>query len=82
MTDVAIGYGIIGLGIYVSYKCIKGVLNFHNPLRHQNVKVVSTPEECRKIVRLLRKDTKKYKVLGFDCEWVSEYRRRQPVAFN
>lgn len=66
----------IGIGIYVVWK----INNYLRPLRHMNVKVVTTEKECNRVVARLRKDLVKYPVLGFDCEWVTRGFYRGPVA--
>lgn len=34
-------------------KQLKTTYNFSNPLRHQTIKIIETPEECRQIVNHL-----------------------------
>lgn len=73
-----------GLGIFVA--CRKYNLIFRikdyilNPLRHKHVQIVTNVEECQRVVTRLRKDADKYKVLGFDCEWLTVDGSRRPVA--
>ena len=44
------------------------------------IHIITNTEECQKIVTRLRKDLDTYKVLGFDCEWLTVDGNRRPVA--
>ncbi|XP_030373583.1 exonuclease 3'-5' domain-containing protein 2 isoform X2 [Scaptodrosophila lebanonensis] len=54
--------------------------HFNNPLMQKRTVVISSFEESQKAVKELKKHCQSYKVLGFDCEWVSEGGSRHPVA--
>lgn len=76
----------LGIGIFVACRRynwinkLKSALGYIPKLHRQDVSISSNPKECELIVDLLRKDTAKYSVLGFDCEWVTVNGVRRPVA--
>ena len=59
---------------------LKNLLNYRNPLRNQVIHIVNDVEECNKVIESLKFDLAKYRVLGFDCEWVTVSGTRHPVA--
>ncbi|EAT35135.1 AAEL012690-PA [Aedes aegypti] len=58
----------------------KLVRRFTDPLYNQSVRIVTNPEDCQKVIGLLRDHCREFRVLGFDCEWVNEQGKRHPVA--
>lgn len=87
-TLVPIVLAACGLGLLVAackrYRLlprIKSLLVFDKPSQSsETVKVVSSLDECRRVVSQLEHDSKDYRVLGFDCEWVTVNGVRRPVA--
>ncbi|KAL9873126.1 exonuclease 3'-5' domain-containing protein 2-like isoform 1-T1 [Glossina fuscipes fuscipes] len=61
----------VGIGLGLAYLFVK-FQNYLEPCDHDKA--------CDNIVNTLRKHCGDYKVLGFDCEWVSVGRSRKPVA--
>uniref|UniRef100_A0A1B0BNC1 3'-5' exonuclease domain-containing protein n=1 Tax=Glossina palpalis gambiensis TaxID=67801 RepID=A0A1B0BNC1_9MUSC len=61
----------VGIGLGLAYLFVK----FQNYLER-----CDHDKACDNIVNTLRKHCGDYKVLGFDCEWVSVGRSRKPVA--
>lgn len=53
---------------------------FTDPFYNQTVQIVNNFEECQKVVGTLRSHCQEYRILGLDCEWVSEQGKRHPVA--
>uniref|UniRef100_U5ESD1 Exonuclease 3'-5' domain-containing protein 2 n=1 Tax=Corethrella appendiculata TaxID=1370023 RepID=U5ESD1_9DIPT len=70
----------VSVGVGVIYVLTRYRRNMLNCLRSYNVQICNTAEECRLIVKKLRKDCEEYNVLGFDCEWVNVNGSRRPVA--
>uniref|UniRef100_A0A2M4BE22 Exonuclease 3'-5' domain-containing protein 2 n=1 Tax=Anopheles marajoara TaxID=58244 RepID=A0A2M4BE22_9DIPT len=76
----------VGIGIFVLTRYRNGImsrlkgLGQRDPLRGQQVHIINTADECRLIVSKLHRHCQEYKVLGFDCEWVSTQGKRRPVA--
>lgn len=71
----------VGAGaLYLLFNRRKIVRRFTDPLYNQSVRIVSNPEDCQKVIGLLRDHCREFRVLGFDCEWVNEQGNRHPVA--
>ncbi|XP_055602303.1 exonuclease 3'-5' domain-containing protein 2 [Uranotaenia lowii] len=71
----------VGVGtLYLLYNRKKLWSRFTDPLYGQSIHVVSSWDECRKVVGTLRNHCQEFRVLGFDCEWVNEQGNRHPVA--
>ncbi|KAI5635839.1 3'-5' exonuclease domain-containing protein [Phthorimaea operculella] len=49
-------------------------------LKYLNIKTVTTETTCDEVVQELRKRIQLHRAIGFDCEWVTENGKRQPVA--
>lgn len=79
IIGVTISYAVFKNRLKIQ-KSIKRFLDFKNPLRHQDVKIVETEEQCKAVINILRSHTKSFNVLGFDCEWVTVEGTRRPVA--
>ncbi|XP_055849502.1 exonuclease 3'-5' domain-containing protein 2 [Episyrphus balteatus] len=78
-----IGVGIAFAIIKNRHKIIqqlKYAYNFRNPLRHKHIEVIETTDDCQRIVATLKKHCHEYRVLGFDCEWVTVGGKRRPTA--
>ncbi|XP_075144958.1 exonuclease 3'-5' domain-containing 2 [Haematobia irritans] len=73
-----------GLGLLLLATKRSSLLSYfkrmQDPLRHRSIEVVQTADECRRIVHELKKHCDGYKVLGFDCEWVTVGGTRRPTA--
>lgn len=78
-ASVAVTYALFKNRALIQ-KNFKRFLDFKNPLRHKEVEIVETADQCQQVVRMLKNHTKEYKVLGIDCEWVTVGGRRRPVA--
>ncbi|KAJ4425777.1 exonuclease 3'-5' domain-containing protein 2 [Periplaneta americana] len=48
--------------------------------RHEKIVIVNTSEECQLSTEELRRNCAEFRVLGFDCEWVTKDGKRRPVA--
>lgn len=59
---------------------LKYAYNFRNPLRHKHIEIIETTDDCQRIVATLKKHCNEYRVLGFDCEWVTVGGKRRPTA--
>ncbi|XP_055906903.1 exonuclease 3'-5' domain-containing protein 2 isoform X2 [Eupeodes corollae] len=59
---------------------LKYAYDFRNPLRHKHIEVIETTDDCQRIVSTLKKHCNEYRVLGFDCEWVTVGGKRRPTA--
>lgn len=59
---------------------LKYAYNFRNPLRHKHIEIIETTDDCQRIVATLRKHCNEYRVLGFDCEWVTVGGKRRHTA--
>lgn len=54
--------GVAGIGVCILFtkyrhqivQKFRTTLDFRNPLRHQNIKIVNTEEECRQIVEEIK----------------------------
>ncbi|CAH0600197.1 unnamed protein product [Chrysodeixis includens] len=44
------------------------------------IKTITDEESCKEAVDELRRRCQRHRALGFDCEWVTEKGKRQPVA--
>uniref|UniRef100_A0A1A9ZM47 Exonuclease 3'-5' domain-containing protein 2 n=1 Tax=Glossina pallidipes TaxID=7398 RepID=A0A1A9ZM47_GLOPL len=53
---------------------------FQNPLKRKHVVLIQNTNDCQKVVNILKSHCSDYKVLGFDCEWVTVSGSRRPVA--
>lgn len=81
MVAAGIGVGvIIACKKYNLIQKLQMAIGLGHPLMHQHVQVITTVEECKSVVARLCKETRNFKVLGFDCEWVTVDGCRRPVA--
>ncbi|XP_013099170.1 exonuclease 3'-5' domain-containing protein 2 [Stomoxys calcitrans] len=75
-----------GLGLCVIVLATKRdrLLNYlkriRDPLGHRRIEVVQNVDDCHRVVRELKEHCNKFKVLGFDCEWVTVGGTRRPTA--
>ncbi|PNF14767.1 hypothetical protein B7P43_G08342 [Cryptotermes secundus] len=75
----------LGLGVvyflrkYGEYK-IKKITGYGLRTFGDRVVVVNSARECEVVAENLLRKCADFRVLGFDCEWVSDARRRRPVA--
>ncbi|PSN47595.1 Exonuclease 3'-5' domain-containing protein 2 [Blattella germanica] len=73
----------VGFGIaYVLRRYRSNVLQKLRKFQVKNpqIVVVSTVEDCQLIVKNIESRCSHYRVLGFDCEWVTRNGRRCPIA--
>ncbi|XP_055642855.1 exonuclease 3'-5' domain-containing protein 2 [Toxorhynchites rutilus septentrionalis] len=71
----------VGVGaLYVLFNRKKIIRRLTDPLYGQSVQIITNTEECRNVIGTLRSHCQEFRVLGFDCEWVSEQGNRHPVA--
>ncbi|XP_055538985.1 exonuclease 3'-5' domain-containing protein 2 isoform X2 [Wyeomyia smithii] len=77
-TAVLAAVGVGTLCVIINRKRL--FRRFTDPFYNQTVEVITNSDECQKIVGTLRSHCQEYRVLGLDCEWVSEQGKRHPVA--
>ncbi|KAF9409288.1 hypothetical protein HW555_011323 [Spodoptera exigua] len=65
---------------YIAYKRRRRVRNASDLFNYLNVNIVTTEESCDFVVTELRRRCQKHRAMGFDCEWVTNNGKRQPVA--
>ncbi|XP_058825512.1 exonuclease 3'-5' domain-containing protein 2-like [Topomyia yanbarensis] len=51
-----------------------------NSLPNQTIQIVTNSNECVRAVNTLRAHCQEQRILGFDCEWVSDLGENHPVA--
>ncbi|XP_058839592.1 exonuclease 3'-5' domain-containing protein 2-like [Topomyia yanbarensis] len=73
---VAAGVG----ALYVAINRKRLFRKFTDPFYNQTIQIITNAEECKRIVDTLRTHCQEYRILGLDCEWVSEQGKRHPVA--
>ncbi|XP_034485760.1 exonuclease 3'-5' domain-containing protein 2 [Drosophila innubila] len=52
----------------------------YQSLQHKRIEVISSIHESQRILNELKKHCQSFKVLGFDCEWITVGGSRRPVA--
>ncbi|XP_075980451.1 exonuclease 3'-5' domain-containing 2 isoform X2 [Anticarsia gemmatalis] len=73
---------VAGVVTYVYYKHKRRPRDASEVFDYLKIVTVTTEECCDKVVDELRRRSKKYNALGFDCEWVTEKQgKRRPVAY-
>lgn len=50
------------------------------PMQQKHIEVISSIHESQRIINELKKHCQSFKVLGFDCEWITVGGSRRPVA--
>ncbi|CAH1643173.1 unnamed protein product [Spodoptera littoralis] len=65
---------------YIAYKRRGRVRNANDVFNYLTVEIVTTEESCDSVVAELKRRCQKHHALGFDCEWVTNNGKRQPVA--
>ncbi|EDS34334.1 3'-5' exonuclease [Culex quinquefasciatus] len=78
-TVAVVGVGTAAVLVALCNKR-KIIQRFRGPLYDQTIRVVTNAEECQQVVGTLRNHCRDYRILGFDCEWVTEKGKRHPVA--
>ncbi|XP_050341446.1 exonuclease 3'-5' domain-containing protein 2 [Bactrocera neohumeralis] len=76
----AAGIGLLCLVVRQRARIISYIRNYRNPLGGKHITVVETLDECQHVLDTLKRHCHEYKVLGFDCEWVTVGGKRRPVA--
>uniref|UniRef100_A0A1I8M6E0 Exonuclease 3'-5' domain-containing protein 2 n=1 Tax=Musca domestica TaxID=7370 RepID=A0A1I8M6E0_MUSDO len=74
-----------GLGLFIVIasrreRILSYLKRLRDPLGHRRIEIVQTVDDCHRIVGELKKDCHSFKVLGFDCEWVTVGGTRRPAA--
>lgn len=81
---IAATVAIVGVGTAAVLVALcnkrKIIQRFRGPLYDQTIRIVTNAEECQQVVGTLRNHCRDYRILGFDCEWVTEKGKRHPVA--
>ncbi|KAJ9579555.1 hypothetical protein L9F63_004740 [Diploptera punctata] len=77
----------IGFGIAVVMRKYRGYvfrklrkLNPNNNANKADILIVNTVHECERVANDILRRCSDYRVLGFDCEWVTKNDKRQPIA--
>ncbi|ALC45804.1 CG6744, partial [Drosophila busckii] len=55
-------------------------LRFPLNLNHKRIEVINSVHESQSVIRELKSHCETFKVLGFDCEWITVGGSRRPVA--
>ncbi|CAG9782704.1 unnamed protein product [Diatraea saccharalis] len=79
VTSTALLLSFAGVAYFVLRKRRK-ILDVTDAFNHLSIKIISDVEVCDEVVHELRRRCKKYKIIGFDCEWVTDHGKRKPVA--
>ncbi|XP_036322453.1 LOW QUALITY PROTEIN: exonuclease 3'-5' domain-containing protein 2 [Rhagoletis pomonella] len=74
------GVGLLCILVRQRARILSRIRNFRDPLAKKQVTVIETPDECQRVLATLKSHCHDYKVLGFDCEWVTVGGKRRPVA--
>ncbi|KPJ17820.1 Exonuclease 3'-5' domain-containing protein 2 [Papilio machaon] len=79
VTSTALAVGFAGATLLIlKYKLRKR--NAVDALNYLIIRNVITEESCDEVINELRRRIGLHKAVGFDCEWVTNQGRRQPVA--
>ncbi|XP_063890893.1 exonuclease 3'-5' domain-containing protein 2 [Helicoverpa armigera] len=65
---------------YLIYKRRKRRRDAAELFDYLTINTVTTEQTCDQVVAELKRRCQKHRALGFDCEWVTEKGKRQPVA--
>ncbi|XP_054742283.1 exonuclease 3'-5' domain-containing protein 2 [Anastrepha obliqua] len=74
------GVGLLCIVMRQRARILARLRNYRNPLGEKQIRVIETPDECQRVLDTLKRHCHEYKVLGFDCEWVTVGGKRRPVA--
>lgn len=62
-----VAVGIIIVVCKVTYKLFRTVWFLFDPLKHPDVHIITTPNECMRVLSLIQADVAIFRVLGYDC---------------
>ncbi|XP_023954767.2 exonuclease 3'-5' domain-containing protein 2 [Bicyclus anynana] len=74
----AVALGVAGL-TYVVLQKLK-TKTAADALNYLTIEVIGSEKECEQAVAKIRRKCSEQGAIGFDCEWVTEQGRRQPIA--
>ncbi|XP_067644802.1 exonuclease 3'-5' domain-containing protein 2 [Eurosta solidaginis] len=74
------GIGLLCIFVRQRARILSLLSSYRNPLNKRQITVIDNLDECQRVVDTLKNHCQAYKVLGFDCEWVTVGGTRRPVA--
>ncbi|RVE52065.1 hypothetical protein evm_003343 [Chilo suppressalis] len=79
ITSTILLLSCVGLTYFVLKKRKKRV-DAIDAFKYLTIRTVSNTELCDEVVLELKRRCRTYKMVGFDCEWVTDHGKRKPVA--
>ncbi|XP_028158918.1 exonuclease 3'-5' domain-containing protein 2 [Ostrinia furnacalis] len=78
LTSAAVLLGCAGLTYWFYYK--NKLRDASNAFKYLTIKVVTNETLCNEVILELKRRCQSHHAIGFDCEWVTEHGKRNPVA--